>query len=734
MDSIAAAGGLRRMGVVAAMLLAGAAVAEIDVATHEHPVYRGSLFNPRVDIASGVVVHGRGDFLRGDDLETGGTRWSREVPTDRNGGGYFIGERRSVLFHPEGFMAVLDHRTGQEVWRQRGSYFGGGLRDARLAGGDRWLVAHYGERAVAHDLENDRSFKVSLKEGKTIFLVPMPDGRRFAVVEQLSGDKPPTSLRLWLWEPGVSEPEQGCTVESPIRIEVRAVLPNGGVLLREHTSNDPVKNQFKIVDPKTGAVLRAQPEPEEETVHRDPSGDGEREFVFREGTAVVEVARLEDGAPLYSVPLPGTRPGIMAAPWVSDGQDWGLFRDEGNALWTVPLAEGGAPRRILGGARLLPGMPYRVTPPHLLCGEPMTVQKTLNRRLLTLPGLDVAAEWSFPAGRGGGWVEYSAASGRGVQTYYNYDHDNQRMLGNTLIVKENGAEAPLLEMPCQAVALSPDGRLLIAREGDNRALLAEVDTKRIPLRFAADREYDYARAAFSPDGRRAALSSYPRLVVVDLAEGYPMRDMELPTVDNQKFYVGSLAFSTDGKLLLSGSMGTAALFDADTGKCLQTFTEEMRFQQRWQSRGYSFFSTLEGMARDLAGNVTDRFKGRPSLQAVFAANGTRVATSADGQILRVWDARTGQRLHTIDPELPETRNRWGGITNNCVFDPGGRFCFTYNGNAFGKAALWDLATGRKLETYVFPKGTGYINAAISEDGKTVYATVDSDLHLLPGRK
>lgn len=308
------------------------------------------------------------------------------------------------------------------------------------------------------------------------------------------------------------------------------------------------------------------------------------------------------------------------------------------------------------------------------------------------------------------------------------------MRGNTLIVKENGADAPLLEMPCRAAALSPDGRHLIAREGENRILLAEIDTKNIPVRLAADREYDYGPAGFSPDGRRAALFSHPRLVVVELAGGYPMREIDLSTLEKDSVRSSGLCFSQDGKRLLAGGYGRALLFDADTGKLLQTFTEEMRFQQRWQSRGYSFLSTLEGMARDLAGNVTDRFKGKPSLQAVFAANGTRVVTCADGQILRVWDARTGQRLHTIDPELPETRNRWGGITNNCVFDPGGRFCFTYNGNAFEKAALWDLATGRKLETYVFPKGTGYINAAISEDGKTVYATVDSGLHLLPGRK
>ncbi|HOC72037.1 MAG TPA: hypothetical protein PKL54_04440, partial [Candidatus Hydrogenedentes bacterium] len=94
----------------------------------------------------------------------------------------------------------------------------------------------------------------------------------------------------------------------------------------------------------------------------------------------------------------------------------------------------------------------------------------------------------------------------------------------------------------------------------------------------------------------------------------------------------------------------------------------------------------------------------------------------------------GQRLHTIDPELPETRNRWGGITNRCVCDKSGQFCLTFNENAFAPGVLWDLATGRKLETYHFPEGTEYITAAISEDGKTVYAAVDTDLHLLPGRK
>ncbi len=37
---------LRGAGMVLVMLLAGAAVGEIDVATHEHPVYRGSMWIP----------------------------------------------------------------------------------------------------------------------------------------------------------------------------------------------------------------------------------------------------------------------------------------------------------------------------------------------------------------------------------------------------------------------------------------------------------------------------------------------------------------------------------------------------------------------------------------------------------------------------------------------------------------------------------------------------------------
>jgi len=725
---------LRGAGMVLAMLLAGAAVAEIDVATHEHPVYRGSMWNPRVDLASGVVIHARGLYVRADDLETGVLRWTHDLPVGRDGGGYTTGERRTVVHYPEGRLVVLDNRTGEEVWRQRGSYFGGGLRNAQLAGGDRWLVADYLKSAVVHDLEADRSYKISLPGDKIFSLVLMPDRRRFVIVERLSGDKPPTSLRFWLWEPGVSEPEQGCTVDSPIRMEVRAVLPSGGVLLREHTSLDPVKNQFKIVDPKTGAVLRAQPEPEDETVHRDPSGDGTREFVFREGTAVVEVARLDDGAPLYSVPLPWARPRTAAVPCFSDGADWGMFWGDGDALWLVPLVEGGAPRRILGDTRLLPGRPARIDPPYLPCFETGMMQKTLRRTLFTLPDLALKAEWDFPPGRGGGWIQYSADSGRAVQGYFNYDYDNQRMLGRTLVLKESGKDAPLLEMPCQSMAISPDGRHLVAQEGENRKLLVEVDTRKIPVRITAEREYDYSPAAFSPDSRRAALFCHPRLVVVDIAEGYPEREMDLSSVDRDRFWSSGLCFSQDGKRLLVGGSGEALLFDADTGKRLHTFTEEQRFQQRWQSRGYSFLSTLEGMARDIAGNVTDRFKGRPDVQAVFSANDTRVVTLSEGQLVRVWDARTRQRLHTIDPELPETRNRWGGITNRCVCDKSGQFCLTFNENAFAPGVLWDLATGRKLETYHFPEGTEYITAAISEDGKTVYAAVDTDLHLLPGRK
>lgn len=50
---------------------------------------------------------------------------------------------------------------------------------------------------------------------------------------------------------------------------------------------------------------------------------------------------------------------------------------------------------------------------------------------------------------------------------------------------------------------------------------------------------------------------------------------------------------------------------------------------------------------------------------------------------------------------------------------------------FGEASLWDIKTGKRLNRYHF-KDEWRIEAAVSDDGKSVYALLSGDLHFFVG--
>ena len=77
--------------------------------------------------------------------------------------------------------------------------------------------------------------------------------------------------------------------------------------------------------------------------------------------------------------------------------------------------------------------------------------------------------------------------------------------------------------------------------------------------------------------------------------------------------IWAVAFSPDGKYVLTGSWdGTARLWDAQTGRELQSFTS-------------AYHANIEGVA--------------------FSPDGKYVLTGSADNAARLWDARSGQQLH-----------------------------------------------------------------------------------------
>ena len=733
-------GGVLCAAVMAGMLFPATADAQ-KPKPPDHLVYPGLPGGQmRADLAAGVFLCMKYGNLYADDLETGTTRWTAPVSLSqddqgRQRGGVLFGERISLVYSADGTVSLLDNGTGGEVWRQRAGFFGGGLSHAQLDAGNRWVTLHYKTSAELCEVASGRCFKVSLPSGKSFGVFWMQDGKAVVLSELLTEEnKAPTSIQLWLWEPGTADPVKGCVFDSPKHAHVSGTFPGGGAVVTEYTPGSAGEMIQTVINPRTGEKLRNLGDLREPAATTRRTEDGTRLVKIDNVSSAVEVLEAATGAALFQITPPE---GLKLYPYVcfrSVEKDWLMGLDRQHALWLVPVEENGAPRRILGDRRFLPGRVANIRPPHLLCQE-FRGNNSETNTLVSIDTLEERARWNatMPLNAGGWPPMLSETSGRLLVGTMGQE-GNQRKHALTLMA--SGAEVPLLEKPYRPIALSRDGNYLVAAVGDEGPVFLLDDTGKSLAKYNSEQRYSTGPAAFSPDGRRVAVFHMPRITVTDLAEGFPARELtgQPGTANLYMYRENALCFSPDGNLLLAGTThGKALLFDANTGKLLHTFVEERRFRDRYVQQ-QRFLSSLEGMAKDLLGGVTDRAKRAPMITCAFANNGTLALTIADGQILRAWSVRDRRLVRSVDPKLPEERDKHGSINNQILLSPNGDYCLAYNRNGFGIASLWNTVGGQRLEEYRFPEGARLGAVAVADDGKTVYAMIDGDLHFLPGRK
>lgn len=187
--------------------------------------------------------------------------------------------------------------------------------------------------------------------------------------------------------------------------------------------------------------------------------------------------------------------------------------------------------------------------------------------------------------------------------------------------------------------------------------------------------------AFSPDGTRLVSGSYDRTCRIwDAATGLPIHALEGHTG-----CVFSVAYSRDGKWIASADTdGTVKLWNAHTGKERLTF------------KGH------KGYVRSVA----------------FSPNGTRIA-SAGGQMIKVWNADSGEELRTIDWQTGVNRR---GISS-VAFSPDGSRIVSGSFEDY-EVKVWDVVTGQALRTLAGHTGP-VLSVTFSPDGMRI-ATASAD--------
>ncbi|MET0645310.1 MAG: caspase family protein [Pyrinomonadaceae bacterium] len=232
-----------------------------------------------------------------------------------------------------------------------------------------------------------------------------------------------------------------------------------------------------------------------------------------------------------------------------------------------------------------------------------------------------------------------------------------------------------------AVALSPDGKLVASGSRDQTIKIWDVATG-LELRTLLGHGNTVRRLAFSPDGRKLASAGTSdqtaRLWNVETGEHkvlkektpWNLSDPEFSSKESPdeeegseesgiNYYEGTtaVAFSPDGRTVVTSNYKALKVWDAENGKLLRTFI-----------------------------NHTDWV-----YTVAFSADGARILSAGRDKTIKISDATTGRVLTSIKTAADDSKEDF--IINAVTFAPGEKFIAS--GDSDGKVKIWEVETGQK---------------------------------------
>jgi WD40 repeat protein len=519
-----------------------------------------------------------------------------------------------------------------------------------------------------------------------------PDGRRLV---SASSDG---TARVWDVESGM----QALRLEGiGAGIAAAAFRPDGSRIAVSSWLRSRERGVWGVVtlwDAATGAKLRTLEHGVKPIVALAWSPDGSRlaAGTWDDDVAVWDAASW--GEPARFVPPPGgPYAAVQAVAWSADGRRLAVGAKDGHArVWDVPERKllSTATGQAEGQTQWVNGVAFHAE--DLLAAQAdgtLRVFAPDGRERVVLHG-HAGPVAALAIGRGG----------------FAYTVGGDGMLRGWDLV----ARAPERSVwrPGQSVyelAFSPDGRRAAVTGWTGIVQVWDVLNGTL-LRSVVGHEQSGVRVVWSPDGRFLATTGNDGKIVLWDAETLARR-VDLAHVPDTQ--IAGVAFSPDGRLVAAPTTpGAVGVWDTGTGEPRATLQDGERaiWHLAWSPDGRSLaVGGRDGVValwdwRSRA--VTRRLEqARGSLFVDFHPDGRTLLAASSDRTISLWDVASGRRLRVLRGH--------GGAVHGARFSPdGGRIA---SAGEDGLAKLWDPASGRELLSV--PAEAVVYSVAWSPDGE-----------------
>jgi WD40 repeat protein len=273
----------------------------------------------------------------------------------------------------------------------------------------------------------------------------------------------------------------------------------------------------------------------------------------------------------------------------------------------------------------------------------------------------------------------------------------------------------LLNLEALRVKQTPDAQAGLLRRFNSHPHLAKF----------LGHKYSVGSVTFSSDGKLLAAGDGDNVRLWDMASG-----KVLATLAGHRAHINSVAFSPDGKLLASGDRAKIVLlWDVASGKARATLAGH---KDSINSVAFSpDGKQLASGSRDKTALLWDVASGKAlatlagnkdSINSVaFSPDGKQLASGSSDKTVLLWDVASGKALATL-------AGHKAGVSS-VVFSPDGRQLAS--GSYDDTVLLWDVASGKVLATLAGHKAP-VLSVAFSPDGKRLASGSYDDTVLLWG--